>query len=134
MAHTFTTGQAAAAAGVTRKAIRVYEERGLLEPPARTPTGYRRFDRSDIDRMVLIRRARSLGLQLRDIQTVLDASRAGTPPCATVRDLLTERIDDIDLTMAELRDLRADLVTARDRHHPSPSSGDDCPIITAEHL
>lgn len=37
-------GQAAQAAGVTRKAIRVYEARGLLPAAERTTAGYRVYD------------------------------------------------------------------------------------------
>ena len=36
-------GQAAAATGVTAKRIRYYEQIGLIEPAARTDSGYRHF-------------------------------------------------------------------------------------------
>ncbi|WP_409473638.1 MerR family DNA-binding transcriptional regulator [Streptomyces sp. HC307] len=38
-----TIGQAAKAAGVTRKAMRVYEARGLLPAAERTAAGYRLY-------------------------------------------------------------------------------------------
>ncbi|MGV7852790.1 MerR family DNA-binding protein, partial [Mycobacterium kansasii] len=43
----------------------------------------------------------------------------GVPPCAAVRDILDERIADVDATVAELLTLRRTLVDTRRR-------ADDC--------
>lgn len=45
---TVTAGQAARQAGISRKALRVYLERGLLAEPERTPAGYRLYTKSDV--------------------------------------------------------------------------------------
>ncbi len=60
----FTVGQVARAAGVSTKAVRLYEARGLLPVAARTAAGYRVFQESDVDTVRFIRRVRSLGLGL----------------------------------------------------------------------
>ncbi len=54
-----TIGQAAAAAGLTRKAVRVYEAKGLLPPTARTMTGYRLYSARDIEVLIFILSSRS---------------------------------------------------------------------------
>jgi MerR family copper efflux transcriptional regulator len=110
-----TIGQAAQAAGVTRKAVRVYEARGLLPAAERTAAGYRLYDEHDIELLAFIRRARTLGLYLDDIREVLDVRDGGVPPCATVRELLDARIAEIDDTVAELLALRRALVDTRQR-------------------
>ena len=114
-ASELTIGRAAAAAGLTRKAIRVYETKGLLGPADRSPTGYRLYDQHHVELLTFIRRARTLGLHLDDIRKVLDIRSGGTPPCAAVRDVLDERIADIDATVEELLSLRRSLVAARRR-------------------
>jgi MerR family transcriptional regulator, copper efflux regulator len=114
-ASELTIGQAAAAAGLTRKAIRVYETKGLLAPADRSPTGYRLYDQRHVELLTFIRRARTLGLHLDDIRKVLDIRSGGIPPCATVRDVLDERIADIDATVEELLSLRRSLVGTRRR-------------------
>ncbi|MGH3433739.1 MAG: MerR family transcriptional regulator, partial [Thermocrispum sp.] len=57
-----TIGQLAAAAGVTRKAIRVWLDKGLLVACDHTPAGYRLFGPDAVRRAQFIRRARGLGL------------------------------------------------------------------------
>jgi len=78
-----TIGQAAKAAGVTRKAVRVYEARGLLPAPDRSTAGYRLYDPHDVELLAFIRRARTLGLHLDDIRDVLAIRDGGTPPSAS---------------------------------------------------
>ena len=43
-----TIGQAARAAGVTRKPVRVYEAKGLLPEVARSTAGYRLYTPADV--------------------------------------------------------------------------------------
>jgi len=48
---------AAAGAGLTRKAVRVYEPKGLVRPADRSAAGYRLYTPDDIDVLAFIRRA-----------------------------------------------------------------------------
>jgi len=79
---TFTAGQAAHQAGISRKALRVYLERELLAETERTSAGYRLYTRSDVAVLCFIRQARNLGLHLDDIVDILAIHRGGGPPCA----------------------------------------------------
>ena len=65
MAGRQTIGGAARAAGVSVPTVRFYESQGLLSPAPRSEGGYRLYSASDVLRLKLIRRARSLGLALR---------------------------------------------------------------------
>lgn len=125
-----TVGQAARAAGLTRKAVRLYEARGLLSPAKRSSAGYRLYDDSDIELLIFIRRARALDMSLADISTVLAAREVGGPPCEVVRGLLDARVADIDTTIDELLRLRATLIACR---HLAETGADEatavCPII-----
>lgn len=126
-----TIGQAAHATGLTRKAIRVYEAKGLLPPAQRTHTGYRLYNQADLELLTFIRRARTLGLHLDDIRDVLALRNGAIPPCATLRDMLDTRIAELDTTITELLALRG---TLTDTRRLASACDDDrpvtaCPII-----
>lgn len=50
--------------GLTRKALRHYEQLGLVEPVTRTDAGYRLYDGESLRRIELVNRAKVLGLSL----------------------------------------------------------------------
>ncbi|MFS4506158.1 MerR family transcriptional regulator [Clavibacter sp. Sh2141] len=67
-------GQLAGVTGLTLRAIRHYEEAGLIRPAARTRGGLRRYDQADVDRLRLIQWLRALDFSLEQIRGELDAS------------------------------------------------------------
>jgi DNA-binding transcriptional MerR regulator/AcrR family transcriptional regulator len=65
-------GAAAARAGVSERALRYYQQLGLLTPAACTPGGMRRYSRDDLARVARIRQLQALlGLNLDEIAVVL---------------------------------------------------------------
>jgi MerR family transcriptional regulator, repressor of the yfmOP operon len=65
--------EAAAEAGLTTRAIRYYEEMGLLEPAARSGGDYRLYDQSDLERLLFIRSLRDdAGFSLAQIRQLLE--------------------------------------------------------------
>jgi MerR family transcriptional regulator, repressor of the yfmOP operon len=67
-------GEAADRAGVTQRTLRYYEEKGLLNAPARLDGGFRLYSTEDIDRIARIKEMRDLlGFSLADIKEMLDA-------------------------------------------------------------
>jgi MerR family transcriptional regulator, copper efflux regulator len=110
MAH--TVGAAAKAVGVSAKAIRIWEAKGLLPPAGRTESGYRLFTDDDLEILRFIIRAKTLGLTLPEVKSILDLHRQGTAPCEQVTALLDAHISDIDRAIAELRALRTTLSAA----------------------
>ncbi|MFJ4890361.1 MULTISPECIES: MerR family transcriptional regulator [unclassified Streptomyces] len=65
-------GDAAAAAGTTARALRFYEERGLLPPPRRTAAGQREYGPGDVARVRVIRDLLALGLTVEDLCGLAD--------------------------------------------------------------
>ncbi|UQA91954.1 heavy metal-responsive transcriptional regulator [Streptomyces halobius] len=127
-----TVGKAAELAGVSRKAIRLWEAKGLLPEAERTEAGYRLFDEADLEVLRFIRRAKALGLTLDEINDVLDLQRGGAQPCARVTQLLDAHLDQINRTLTELRRLRAALLDARRTADQTRRAGGDavvCRII-----
>lgn len=120
-----TIGQAARAAGLTRKAVRIYEAKGLLPEVERSTAGYRLYTPDDVELLTFIHQARALGLHLDDVREVLEIRRGGTLPCDAVRNLLDARIAEIDATVNDLLALRQTLTethkAADDRPCGEPS-------------
>lgn len=89
----YSVGQVARLARVTVRTLHHYDEVGLLRPEGRTPSGYRRYDDADLDRLQQILFYRELGFSLDDIASVLDDP--GSTPTEHLRRrhrLLTEQI------------------------------------------
>ncbi len=66
-----TVGQLCRQTGVSERALRYYEEFGLLSP-RRLPTGYRVYSRREQVRLRLILKGRRVGLSLRQIRNLFD--------------------------------------------------------------
>lgn len=109
----YTVGEAAEAAGVTARAIRLYEARGLIARLERTASGYRLLSEEDVETLAFIRRARSLGLSLEATTEIIELA-AKAPPCERTRALLAERVTEIDKTIEDLLQLRETIVAAQE--------------------
>jgi len=65
-------GAAALATGVSERALRYYQELGLITPCGRTPGGMRRYSETDLARVGRIRELQALlGLNLDEISVIL---------------------------------------------------------------
>lgn len=115
-----TVGNAAEQTGLSAKAIRLYERKGLLAEAERTQAGYRLFTTDDVAILHFIRRAKALDLGLDEIKDILDLQRGGEQPCQLVTSMLDTHLADIDQKLADLRTLRDSLRTARRRSHCPP--------------
>jgi MerR family copper efflux transcriptional regulator len=80
-------GAAARLSGVSAKLIRYYEEAGLLSPAGRDSNGYRRFDERNVHELRFIKRSRSLGFPLKQIDELLRLWRDKRHPSRKVRAL-----------------------------------------------
>jgi DNA-binding transcriptional MerR regulator len=74
------TGDVAKRVGISLRAVRYYEEEGLLKPSAMTPGGLRLYDDRDVFRLRFINTLRRLDISIQEIKVVLgvDAPKPGT--------------------------------------------------------
>ena len=70
--RTYRVGELARLTGVSVRALRHYDEIGLLHPCERAPNGYRLYDARDIARLQSIQSLRSLGFSLAEIGECLN--------------------------------------------------------------
>jgi DNA-binding transcriptional MerR regulator len=108
-------GELASQAGISTKAIRYYEQVGILTPPARTAAGYRTYDQTALGRLGFVRAAQALGLTLGEIRQIIAFRDDGTAPCAHVTGLLQRRVGELGARIAELQQLRGDLQQLAER-------------------
>lgn len=113
--------------GLTPRAIRYYEEMGLLSPSARTAGGFRLFDEAEIVQLERIKELQTLlGFSLAEIKQILhvDAVRAGlrqayaqaTNPRKRA-DLVERGIALIQSQVRVIEERTARLVKLRDEYH-----------------
>ena len=98
--------EVARATGVSTDTLRHYERNGLLPAVARTAAGYRRYPPTIVQRVLLIQRALVVGFSLADLKRVLGVRDRGGAPCRSVRELVGERLDDLNRKIEELTALR----------------------------
>lgn len=120
--------------GVTAKTIRYYESIGLLEEPARTPSGYRDYDQQAVERLQFVRDAQATGLALAEIASVLELKSAGERSCAHTTTLIETHVKAIDAQIEQLTSARRELMTLAQRSRSlDPAACTDpnrCQVIT----
>ncbi len=124
-----TIGKVARAAGLRPSAIRFYESHGILPDPSRLPNGYRLYGEDMVAILRFIRRAEKLGIKLSDIKRLLEVARDGQQPCCEVRELARRYVQEIDLKMRDLQQLRSGLKALQRKRPSAASSQIICPLI-----
>jgi DNA-binding transcriptional MerR regulator len=105
--------EVASETGATPRAVRYYEEIGLLKPAARSEGDYRLYDASDVERIRHIRELRDVaGFSLAEISQLLEDEEArannravyrATEDSAVRREVLIDSLDRIDRSTAVLQ-------------------------------
>lgn len=126
MAGLYTIGELASAFTLSPRAIRFYEDQGLLSPQrAGTTRVYTKRDRA---RLQLILRGKRLGFTLADIREFLDLydadrtkHRQMAMTLARTRARIAEleqQLEDITITLAELRDMEGEIAAYQSHANP----------------
>ncbi len=118
-------GELAQQTGVPIKAIRYYEQIGLLPPPVRESNGYRSYTQADVHRVNLLRRLRFLGTSLASARPLVEATL--TAPCQQVQTdllyLVETRLVELDQEVAALLELRAHMQQCQQRLATAEGAG-----------
>ncbi len=100
------------ASGLSVRALRHYDELGVLHPSARSEAGYRLYDDSDVRRLYRVIALRQLGFPLQEIISLLEND--GPDLAETARRHLRRVEQDLELQQRVRRQL-APMVEALDR-------------------
>jgi MerR family redox-sensitive transcriptional activator SoxR len=107
-----TIGQVAAATGLETSAIRYYEDAGVLPKPARV-SGQRRYHPDTVDRLLLIRFCRRLGIRISDLRGLFANPRAGTAK-DNWRRLIDARLEEVGALISAAQRVERVLRESRD--------------------
>lgn len=123
-------GEAARLAGVTVKAVRFYEQKGLLPPVKRSSSGYRLYSNQEVARLVFIRRATRVGLSLEEVREMLAFHDRSEQPCPHLRVALKRKVDELDQHIAMLTAFREHLMRLQEAAESIPYDARAiCPVI-----
>jgi DNA-binding transcriptional MerR regulator len=103
---TLRSGALAKSAGMSPDTIRHYERIGVLPRASRTPSGYRVYPASALERVLVVQRALRIGFTLAELAEVLKARDAGGAPCRHVYQLAQDKLKGIDADIETLKRTR----------------------------
>jgi DNA-binding transcriptional MerR regulator len=105
--------EAAKRLGVSAKALRLYEQRGLIAP-IRTAAGWRTYGPVEMARATEIVALRTLGLSLSQVANVLKGDASSLEPALSAhKSMLETRVRQLGNTVEKVRRLRSDLSRGR---------------------
>lgn len=111
-------GEVAERAGVNVQTLRYYERRGLLDPPPRTPSGYRIYPLETVRLVRFIKRIQELGFSLTDVEDIL--SLRDDVESSQARQIAQEKLAGVRARMQYLKTMEEGL------HHLVTNCGTDC--------
>jgi MerR family transcriptional regulator, copper efflux regulator len=123
----FNIGEAAQATGVSAKMIRHYESIGLIQAADRTFANYRIYSENDLHTLRFVKRGRSLGFSIKQIEALLELWSKRGRSSAQVKKLALQHVDDLNARIAEMQAMRDTLQDLADRCHGDERP--DCPIL-----
>ena len=122
-------GKASKLSGLTLKAVRYYDNIGLVKPQKNTFTGYREYNEEDVLKLKFVGKARKFNFSIDECRELLSLYENKRRPSKDVKKLTLEKISQIDEKLKQLQNLKDELSYLADNCH-----GDDrpnCPILDA---
>ncbi len=108
-------GELSRQVGIPTGTIRYYERLGLLNPPQRTESQYRVYSVEDKERLRFIQKAKRFGLSLDEIKKLLDIRAKGVLPCASLKTMVKQHLDELDQRIQEMVAFRQALANRFER-------------------
>ena len=113
--------------GLTSKAIRFYEEKGLVTPPLRSENGYRSYTARHLEELTLLRQARQVGFTLDECRELVHLFNDPARHSADVKARTLQKVKEIEAHILELNLMRERLLALAESC--PGDEGADCPII-----
>ena len=109
MSQFLNASEAARRLGISTKALRLYEQRGLLSP-MRSDAGWRAYGPEDLERASEIVALRALGFSLAQVARILKGDASGLEPALAAHEATLEaRLRELVTALDGVRALRAGL-------------------------
>lgn len=119
-------GEVTAELGISVDTLRYYEKIHLLPNIKRSAAGQREYTAADIARVRFIKRAQKMGFSLDDIASLLAFRDAPAQSKPMVRNMVAEKLTEINHQLQELSALRDELMALT---AACEITEDNCPIL-----
>ena len=122
-------GKASKLSLLTVKAVRYYDNIGLVKPYQNISSGYREYNEEDVLKLKFVGKARKFNFSIDECRELLSLYENKSRPSKDVKKLTLEKISQIDEKLEQLQNLKDELTYLADN-----CQGDDrpnCPILNA---
>lgn len=102
-------GEVSELTGIPVETVRYYEKIQLLQNPHRDASGYRRYQKSHLERLQFIRRCRSLDMAQDEIRELIGLAEHPDADCGDVDALLARHLTHVRERLQELSNLEQTL-------------------------
>lgn len=128
--ESYGIGEMARLTGVPTATLRYYERMGLIPPPPRTTSGYRRYSAQALARVRIVLRAKQLGFSLSEIGELLDMLAHRRHSCHHQHCRIAGKLAEMDSKIHELSQIRERLqVLSQACGNETPIGA--CPVLVA---
>jgi MerR family mercuric resistance operon transcriptional regulator len=121
--NSLSRGQLARETGINSETILYYEKSGFLPAPPRTAGGHRVYDRTHVQTLGFIKRARGLGFAPKEVRAILGLHGEADQPCERVKQIASQHLEQVRSKIADLRQIERLL----------SETVDQCSIETEDH-
>ena len=131
-------GELAKQTGLAVGTLRYYSDLELLHPVYRGDNGYRYYSPDAGRQVKFIKKAQAIGFSLEEIKQILDVRDRGEQPCSLVRNLLSRKIEQLEIQIEKMNHFKAELEEYRvawsNNPHPQSEPQEVCPLISSVSL
>lgn len=106
----FKIGDLSNVSGASIDTIRFYEEKGLLSPKKRSESGYRYYDKSVVDTLEFIQKAKNLGFSLAEIKEFLRIKIQQGGKCSLVKTKIDQKVIYVEDKINDLIKIKKALI------------------------
>lgn len=119
--------EAARRSGLSAKAIRYYEDIGLIAPAERSENGYRQYQLAAVEQLQFLARARDVGFDIDECRQLLDLQRDSKRQSRHARALVLEKSEQLQHKIDKLQSMQQVLEDMASRCRGD--EGPDCAIL-----
>ena len=120
-------GKVAKLSNLTIKAVRYYDNVGLVKPIQSISTGYRDYTKEEVAKLKFIGKARKFDFSINECKELLSLYEDKNRTSKEVKKITLEKIYQIDIKLKDLNDLRKELSFLASNCHGD--NRPNCPII-----
>ncbi|MCA0936394.1 Cu(I)-responsive transcriptional regulator [Vibrio alginolyticus] len=95
--------------GLSSKSIRLYEDKGIISPPARSESGYREYSENHIQELNLVSRAKNAGFSLQECKEFVQLAQNPNRKSSDVKARTMDKLQEVEEKIAHLFEIKQQL-------------------------